>query len=68
MQNYNQATHSFGFSNLNNNISLISSFLQTQSDVIAQKLATGDILRDSHAMETESGISSKSSSMDDPLS
>lgn len=67
MQNYNLATHSFGALNLNNNIELLMSFIQTQTDVINQKLVNTEFAsRDDNSMETESGISSKSSSIDDP--
>jgi hypothetical protein len=66
MQNYNLATHSFGAINLNNNIELLTSFLQTQTDVIGQKMTNDDYARDENSMETESGIGSKNSSIDDP--
>ena len=62
MQNYKLATHSFGALNLNNNIDMLTSILQTQSDVITNHLCCDDDV----SMETESGIGSKNSSMDDP--
>ena len=61
MQNYKLATHSFGTLNLTNNIELLTSILQTQSDVLNGQLCSEDV-----SMETESGLGSKNSSIDDP--
>ena len=71
MQDYKLATHSFGALNLNNNIELLTSILQTQTEVINQKLCNDEFSDNlsmgcNDSMETESGLGSKNSSIDDP--
>uniref|UniRef100_A0A7M6DQA7 Transcription factor AP-2 C-terminal domain-containing protein n=2 Tax=Clytia hemisphaerica TaxID=252671 RepID=A0A7M6DQA7_9CNID len=71
MQDYKLATHSFGSLNLNNNIELLTSILQTQTDAVNQKLCNDGFSDNlsmgcNDSMETESGLGSKNSSIDDP--